>query len=104
MNLEYIKHGQYLYYTEREYGSEYADSLVHARDVDGVLMAHPVCTNWDGKYINETDENWSDDLPVSAYFDEKCWFPTHYLGGDPAAWMEINFPLANSQAQPPKVG
>lgn len=95
MKLEEIKAGDYLYYTERPY-SNYADSLIHVRDVGGVLMAHTVCTNWQGEYINETDENWGDDLPVSSYYDETSWYPTHYTGGDPAAWMAENFPLTNN--------
>lgn len=94
MKLENIKHGDYVYYTEREFGSDYADSLVHIRDIDGVLMAHPVCVNWQGEYINETDKNWGEDMPVSSYFDERCWFPTHYIGGDPADWMYKNYPVA----------
>jgi hypothetical protein len=93
MKLEDIQHGQYLYYTERENGSNYADSLVHVRDIDGVLMAHPVCTNWQGKYINETPDNWGTDLPVAAFFDPTCWHPTHYMGGDPAAWMAAHYPI-----------
>jgi hypothetical protein len=97
MELKDIKANDYLYYTERP-RTNYSDSLIHVRDVDGVLMAHPICTNWGRGYINETDENWSADLPVSAYFDEKCWFPTHYMGGDPAAWMTIHFPLANDKS------
>jgi len=96
MKLENIEHGDYLYYTERPH-SDYADSLVHIREVDGVLMAHPICTNWGGEYINETDENWGEDLPVSAYFDERCWFPTHYMGGDPAEWMTKNYPLTREK-------
>ena len=96
MNLEDIKHGQYLYYTERENGSDYADSLVHIRDVNGVLMAHPVCVNWQGEYINETPTNWGTDMPVSAYFSPNCWHPTHYTGGDPAQWMTQNFPLSTN--------
>jgi hypothetical protein len=96
MKLEDIKHGDYLYYTERP-DSDYADSLVHIREVDGVLMAHPVCTNWGGEYINETKYNWGKDLPVSAYFDERCWFPTHYMGGDPAEWMTKNYPLTKEK-------
>ena len=95
MKLEDIQHGQYLYYTERGNGSDYADSLVHAREVDGVLMAHPVCTNWQGEYINETPDNWGTDLPVTSHYDPSCWHPTHYAGGDPAAWMAANYPLAN---------
>lgn len=96
MKLEEIKENDYLYYTERPH-SDYADSLIHIRNVDGVLMAHPICTNWMGKYINETDENWGEDFPVSAYYDETSWHPTHYTGGDPAAWMTKNFPLANEK-------
>ena len=93
MQLEEIKPNMYLYYTERPY-SDYADSLVHIRDVDGVLMAHTVCTNCNGEYINEPERGWgNEDLPVSACFDENCWFPTHYTGGDPAKWMSIHFPL-----------
>ena len=99
MKLDDIKANDYLYYTERPY-SDYADSLVHIRDVDGVLMAHPICTNYQGKYINETGENWGEDIPVSSCFDEKCWFPTHYMGGDPASWMTENFPLARPVCQP----
>ena len=97
MELEDIQHGKYLYYTEREYGSDYADSLVHIREIEGTLMAHPVCTNWWGEYINETAKNWGDDLPVSAHYDPRCWRPTHYAGGDPAAWMAANYPLANAE-------
>jgi hypothetical protein len=98
MKLEDIKHGQYLYYTEREYGSDYADSLVHVRDVDGVLMAHPVCTNWQGEYINETPDNWGTDLPVASHYDPSCWHPTHYTGGDPAEWMAANANLVESSS------
>jgi hypothetical protein len=94
MKLEDIKANDYIYYTERPHSDD-ADSLIHVRDINGVLIAHPVCTNWRGEYINETNKNWGHDIPVSAYFDEKCWFPTHYIGGDPAAWMTIHFPLAN---------
>jgi hypothetical protein len=96
MKLEEIKTGDYLYYTERPF-SEYADSLIHVRNVDGVDMAHPVCTNYNGEYINDTGrDDWSNDLPVAAYFDERCWFPTDYKEeyGDPAAWMAENFPLS----------
>ena len=94
MELANIKHGDYLYYTERD-GDEYdyADSLIHIRNVGGVLMAHPICTNWQGEYINETVKNWGDDLPIDTHFDNKCWFPTHYMGGDPAKWMAENYPL-----------
>jgi len=56
MKLEDIKANDYLYYTERPH-SDYADSLIHVRDVDSVLMALPICTNWGGEYINETDKN-----------------------------------------------
>jgi hypothetical protein len=94
MKLEEIKTGDYLFYTERPH-SNYADTLMHIRKVDGVDMAHPICTHFYGKYINETAENWSNDLPVSAYFDESCWFPTTYVeeAGDPAEWMAVNYPL-----------
>lgn len=93
MKLGDIKPWQYLYYTERYYGSDYADSLIHVRLVDGILMAHPICTNVQGEYINVSREA-SEDLPVSAYFDERCWYPTHYMGGDPSEFMTKNFPLA----------
>lgn len=105
MKLEDIKHGQYLYYTERHYGddqaSDYADSLVHIREVDGVLMAHPVCTNLQGVYANEPKEGWGGDLPVSSYFNPEDWHPTHYTGGDPAEWMTKNFPLNNTKPTEP---
>ena len=93
MKLEDIKHGQFLYYTEKLWGDNYADSLIHIRDIDGVLMAHPVCTNRHGAYINETPHWWGTDLPVASYYDSKCWHPTHYIGGDPAEWMAENYPL-----------
>ena len=95
MKLEDIKTGDYIFYTERPH-SNYADALVHIRNVDGVNMAHTVCVNCAGRYMNEdVSENWGYDIPVSAYFDEKCWHPTGYKEeyGSPAAWMSENFPL-----------
>jgi hypothetical protein len=96
MKLDDINTGDYLYYTERPY-SNYADSLIHVRNVDGVNMAHPVCTNYDGKYINDTGKaDWSNDLPVAIFFDDKCWFPTNYKEeyGRPAEWMSEHYPLS----------
>lgn len=94
MKLEDIKEDDYLYYTERGFGSNYADSLIHVRLVDGVLFAHPICTNYNGTYINETPENWGEDLPVSAFFDESCWHATSYTpDDDPAKWMSVNYPI-----------
>lgn len=93
MKLEEIKEGDFLFYTEMP-RSNYADSLIEIRNIDGILMAHPICTNYyEEGYINETKDNWGDDLPVSAYFDETCWHPTSYTGGNPAKWMSENYPL-----------
>ena len=97
MNLKDIKVGDYLYYTERPY-SNCADSLVHIRDINGILMAHPISVNWNNKYINETSDNWGTDIPISSSFDEKCWFPANYTGGDAAEWMTKNYPLINMPA------
>jgi hypothetical protein len=95
MELKDIKDGQYLYYTERgNNDNSYADSLIHIQDVCGVLMAHPISTNWKGSYINETLENWGEDLPVASFFIESHWFPTSYVSGDPSEWMGINYPLS----------
>ncbi len=93
MKLEDIKTGAFLYYTERPH-SNYADSLIEIRDIDGVLMAHPICTNfYESGYINETENNWGEDLPVSFSFDKDHWHPTTYTGGNPAEWMAENYPL-----------
>ena len=94
MKLEDIKTGDFLYYTERPYDN-YADSLVEIRDVDGVNMAHPICTNWKGEYINETTTGWGEDLPITSYFDESSWHTTDYTPecGDPSKWMSKNYPL-----------
>ena len=98
MKLEDINTGDFLYYTERPY-SNYADTLIEVRNVDGVDMAHPICTNWQGEYINETLENWGEDLPIASHFDEKSWNPTSYTQecGDPAKWMSENYPLAATE-------
>lgn len=96
MKLENIKRGQYLYYTERDYGDNYADSLVNIREISGVLMAHPICVNWKGAYINETSKNWGEDLPVASFYNESYWYPTNYMGGDPSEWMTLNYPLENN--------
>ena len=100
MKLEDIKTGDFLFYTERAYGSNYADTLIEIRSVNGVDIAHPICTNWRGEYINETPENWGEDLPVAAYFDSNCWHSTDYKEGDPAQWMTENFPLHRRNAAP----
>ena len=100
MKLEDIKANSYLYYTERPY-SDYADSLIHVRDVGGVIMAHPVCINWQGEYINETPDNWGSDMPVASHYDPRCWHPTHYTGGNPAEWMTANYPLTNDNTDLP---
>jgi len=100
MKLEDIKTGGFYFYTEQAYGSNYADTLMEVRNVDGVDMAHPIATNWKGAYINETPKNWGDDLPVAKYYDERCWHPCDYTpeDGSPAVWMAENYPLENAKA------
>ena len=99
MKLEDIKTGGFYFYTEQAYGSNYADTLMEVRNVDGVDMAHPIATNWKGAYINETPKNWGDDLPVAKYYDERCWHPCDYTpeDGSPAVWMAENYPLENAK-------
>ena len=99
MKLEDIKKGGFYFYTEQAYGSNYADTLMEVRNVDGVDMAHPIATNWKGAYINETPKNRGDDLPVAKYHDERCWHPCDYTpeDGNPAVWMAENYPLENNQ-------
>ena len=97
MELKDIKAGDYLYYTELPY-SNYADSLIEIREVNGALMAHPICTHfYRSGYINQTDKNWGDDMAVSEYYDPTSWHPTTYTEGDPAEWMNKNYPLDDSK-------
>tara|TARA_R110002153_G_scaffold112027_1_gene253872 strand:+ start:179 stop:724 length:546 start_codon:yes stop_codon:yes gene_type:complete len=99
MELKDIKAGDYLYYTELPH-SNYADSLIHVREVEGILMAHTICTNfYEEGYINETDKNWGEDMAVSAYYDPTSWHPTTYTEGDPSEWMNKNYPLDDSKYQ-----
>lgn len=101
MKLEDIKTRGFYFYTEQCYGTNYADTLMEVRNVDGVDMAHPIATNWKGAYINETPKNWGADLPVATCYDERCWHPCDYTpeDGSPAVWMAENYPLENSQEQ-----
>ena len=93
MELQDIKLGDFLYYTELP-ASNYADSLMEIREVDGVLMAHSICTNfYRSGYIGETEKNWGDDMPVASYYDPTSWHPTTYTDGDPVEWMDKNYPL-----------
>jgi hypothetical protein len=103
MKLEDIKTGGFYFYTEQCYGTNYADTLVEVRNVDGVDMAHPIATNWKGAYINETPKNWGEDLPVPTCYDERCWHPCDYTpaDGNPAVWMAENYPLENPTGQEP---
>lgn len=101
MKLEDIKTGGFYFYTEQCYGTNYADTLMEVRSVDGVDMAHPIATNWKGAYINETPNNWGTDMPVATCYNERCWHPCDYTSedGNPAVWMAENYPLENSQNQ-----
>jgi hypothetical protein len=100
MKLEDIKTGCFYFYTEQAYGTSYADTLMQVRDVGGVNMAHPIATSWKGAYVNETPKNCGKGLPVSEYFDERCWHSCDYTkeDGDPAVWMAQNYPLYDTKA------
>jgi hypothetical protein len=92
MKLSDIKNGDFLYYTERPF-SNYADSLVEILEINGELVGHTVCTNWEGQYINVPYEE-SEDLPLAPYYDENCWYPTTYSlkDGDASIWMNKTYP------------
>ena len=103
MNIEDIKEGQYLYYTERGCapfkGSspDHADSLFHVRETTGVLKMHLVCGNIGGAYKNYSpDEDPLGGSINNAMFAPERWFLTDFPGGDAAEWMSRNYPLNGS--------
>lgn len=87
MNLEDIKEGDYLIYTERPY-SDYADGLELIEASPEGLRARTVAHRGveGGSFKLYTDpEPWL----LSDYFDPKCWFPaTNYIHGNcPIAYL-----------------
>ena len=101
MKLEDIRTGGFYVYTEQCYGTNYADTLIQVISVDGVDMAHPIATNWRGVFVNESSNDWGDDLPVAEHYDERCWHPCDYKpeDGNPAVWMAKNYPLENDEVR-----
>jgi hypothetical protein len=87
MNLEDLKEGDYLIYTERPY-SDYADGLELIEASPEGLRARSVARRdvGGGSFKLYTDPKpWL----LAAYFDPKCWFPaTDFVPGNcPIAYL-----------------
>ena len=65
-----IKNGDILFYTERPY-SNYADSLCHVYELDGIAMIEPLVITWEDKFMPFQDR--TNVLPLENYsWDYRC--------------------------------
>lgn len=92
MELEDIKEGDYVIYTEMPY-SDYANSLNKIVSISGVLFPSPLCTEWKGEYISFTSVEGA--IPVKDYFGPKNWKEAtgYNPGDDPLEYMNKTMPL-----------